>query len=68
LLKIKGQLRSDETGMIFMPPEGPSPGGSPSMSCKVSRKPVESSASGDGWGAEGINRSAQSGRSSLGAL
>jgi len=45
MLKIKSQPRSGETLMIFMPPEGPGPGGSPSVSCKVSRKPLESSLS-----------------------
>jgi len=80
-LKIKGQPRSGETGMIFMPPRRARSGrltiGELQGFPKARRVICESREatlwslngwSGDGWGAEGINRSAQCGRSALGAL
>ena len=80
-LKIKGQPRSGETGMIFMPPRRARSGrltigqlqGLPEAHRVIFelREATLLSLNGwsrDGWGAEGINRSAQSGRSSLGAL
>ena len=81
MLKIKGQPRSGETWMIFMPPrrarsgrltEGELQGLQEARrviceSCEATLLSLNGT-SGDGWGSEGINRSAQCGRSQLGAL
>jgi len=81
VLKTKGQPRSGETGMIFMPPRRAGCGrlteaelqGFPDarrVICESREATLLSlnGSSGDAWGAEGINRSAQCGRSALGAL
>jgi len=80
-LKIKGQPRSEETLMIFMPPRRARSGrltiGQLQGLPEARRVIFESreatllalqGSSGHGWGAEGINRSAQCGRSALVAL
>ena len=80
-LKIKGQPRSGETGMMFIPPRRARSRwltiGKLQGFPKARRVILESreatllslnGSSGEGWGGEGINRSAQCGRSALGAL